>query len=181
MTILSPKLPQELGAAMRYALTLEAPVAIRYPRGGSSIDPKYINLDEWKCLKTLKQGNNIAILSSGRSIITALEISQLLEEEGINAAVIEAACLFPLDEKGLDQIAQDYDYLFTLEDGILEGGFGESVFAYLMTHNKKIKGKAFGYETGMISHGEVSEVLKREGLDAVSLKTKILKHIEESE
>ena len=181
MTILSPKLPEELGAAMRYALTLEAPVAIRYPRGGSSIDPAYINLDEWKCLKTLKQGNNIAILSSGRSMMTALEISQLLEEEGIEAAVIEAACLFPLDEQGLDQVAKDYDYLFTLEDGILKGGFGESVFAYLMTHNKTIKGKAFGYETGMISHGEVSEVLKREGLDAVSLKTKILKHIEESE
>ncbi|WP_054739267.1 1-deoxy-D-xylulose-5-phosphate synthase [Cellulosilyticum ruminicola] len=181
MTILSPKLPEEMGAAMRYALSLEGPVAIRYPRGGNNIDRDYINLDEWKCLKTLKQGNNIAILSSGRSMVTALEVSKLLEEEEIHAAVIEAACLFPLDEKGLNQIASDYNYLFTLEDGILEGGFGESVFAYFVTHNKIIKGKAFGYETGMISHGEVSEVLKREGLDAVSLKTKILKHIEESE
>lgn len=181
MTILSPKLPEEMGAAMRYALSLEAPVAIRYPRGGSNIDAAYINLDEWKCLKTLKQGNNIAILSSGRSMMTALEISQLLEEEGIQVAIIEAACLFPLDEEGLNQIAKDYDYLFTLEDGILEGGFGESVFTYFMTHNKRVKGRAFGYETGMISHGEVSKVLKREGLDAISLKTKILKHIEESE
>lgn len=181
MTILSPKMPEEMESAMRYALSLEAPVAIRYPRGGSQIDKAFKNCDEWTCLKTLKQGNTMAILSSGRSMQTALEISSLLEDEGIHMAVIEAPCLFPLDKAGLDEVAQHYDYLFTLEDGILEGGFGESIFAYLMMQSHAIKGKAFGYETGMISHGEVSAVLVREGLDAKSLTAKILEHIKESE
>ncbi len=181
MTILSPKMPEEMASAMRYAISLQAPVAIRYPRGSSQIDEKFMNLGEWQCLKTLKKGNTMAILSSGRSMQTALEISELLQAEGICLAVIEAPCLFPLDKKGLDEIANTYDYLFTLEDGILEGGFGESVFAYFMMQNKEIKGKAFGYESGMISHGAVNAVLEREGLDAKALTVKILEHIRESE
>ena len=178
MTILSPKMPEEMHAAMRYAMSLNAPVAIRYPRGTTYIDKKFINTYVSPCFKTLKQGNNMAILSSGRSLQVALEVSELLVEAGIHLAVIEAPCLFPLDQEGLREIAETYGYLFTLEDGIVEGGFGESVFSYYMTQDIAIKGSAFGYETGMISHGAVEEVLKREGLDAQSIKTKILKHIQ---
>ena len=177
MTILSPKMPEEMSAAMNYALSLNAPVAIRYPRGTTNINKELINDYTSSSLRTLKDGNNMAILSSGRSLQVALQVSELLLEEGIQLAVIEAPCLWPLDEDGLEKIAKAYDYLFTLEDGIVQGGFGESVFTYLMKQGASVKGCPFGYESGMISHGAVDLVLEREGLDAKSIKAKILEQI----
>ncbi len=164
MHLLAPKVPQEIEGALRYALSLNAPVAIRYPRGTAQLDTVYHHDYKDVSLKTLKSGNNKAILTYGKFVGLALETSDLLREQGSDVAVIEAPCCWPLDQEGLLKVAQEYDYLFTLEDGILLGGFGEKVFSMLLQEGQTPKGRAFGYKTGIIEHGDLSSLLEKEGL-----------------
>lgn len=178
MTILAPKMVEEIEGALEYAFNHNGPIAIRYPRGTSSLDLEYKN--EFKNLefKTLKNGNNMAILAVGRMVATALEVHERLRALGYEISVIEAPCVCPLDMQGIRNLAERYDYLFTLEDGIIQGGFGEKVFAHLAMMEANIKGKCFGHQTGMIPHGKVDALFEREHLDAGSIANELLTILE---
>lgn len=178
MTLLAPKMPEEIEGALAYAFSLNAPVAIRYPRGTTHIGPSYLNDYSNLGFKTLKSGNNVAILAVGRMVETALEVSQLLEKEDIQLAVIEAPCVWPIQDKDMKSLIKTYDYVFTLEDGIIQGGFGEKIFARIALSDKKVKGKCFGHESGIVPHGKVSELFVREGLDAKSITEELLTILE---
>ncbi|PHV72470.1 1-deoxy-D-xylulose-5-phosphate synthase [Sporanaerobium hydrogeniformans] len=173
MHILAPKVPEEVEGAIRYALHLNAPVAIRYPRGTATLEVAYHHDYKDVSLKTLKAGHTRAILACGKFVGLALEVSQLLEEQGESLAVIEAPCCYPLDKEGLLKIAQGYDYLFTLEDGILLGGFGEKVFSLLIQEGYTIKGHQFGYESGIVEHGDIAHLLEKEGLTPQKISVQI--------
>ncbi|MDF2877796.1 MAG: dxs [Clostridia bacterium] len=172
--ILSPKAPEEIEAALKYALTVDGPVAIRYPRGSVSIAQDLIGTYQDISFKTLKQGNTIAILATGRMVETALSVTALLGEKGIQSAVIEAPCILPLDEKALENMKHEYNYIFTIEDGIIKGGFGEKVFSYFVRHQHLVKGSQFGYEDGMIEHGDVKSLFKRLQLSPDAIADKII-------
>lgn len=178
MTVLAPKMPEEMESALDYALNHEGPIAIRYPRGTTHIDIEYKNNFEKLEFKTLKNGNNMAILAVGRMVKTALDVSERLSELGYEVAVIEAPCVCPIDIKGIEKITQCYDYLFTVEDGIIQGGFGEKVFAHCALMEAKIKGKCFGHQSGIIPHGKVDALFKRECLDADSIAEELLTILE---
>ena len=83
MTILAPKSPAEMEAATRHALGIKGPVAIHYPRGGACVEEAYLNDYTSTSFKTLKEGNNMAILAVGRMVEVALEASNLLKTHGI--------------------------------------------------------------------------------------------------
>ncbi len=178
MTVLSPKMPEEMEYALEYALIHEGPIAIRYPRGTSVIDSEYINNFKKITFKMLKKGNNMAILATGRMVQTALEVNEALHALGYDISVIEAPCVCPVDIKGIEAIASEYDYLFTLEDGIIKGGFGEKVFAHLAQISADIKGKCYGYESGMVPHGKVEALFEKEHLDAKSITDELLTILE---
>lgn len=174
MTILAPKAPGEMAAAMKYALNVKGPVAIRYPRGGNCIEQVYFNDYTSTGFKTLKAGNNMAILAVGRMVEVALQVKELLSMQGVELAVIEAPCIQPLPKEEIVALAEDYDYLFTLEDGIIQGGFGEKVFATLALSSKAVKGHCFAHESGLVPHGKVSTLFEREKLDAKGISERIL-------
>lgn len=174
MTLLSPKMPEEIEGALKYALTLNGPVAIRYPRGSAGIDRSFINTYEDVSFKTLKEGNNMAIIATGRMVELALDVSKDLSKENLSAAVIEAPCLYPFDDTALQTIANRYNTIFTIEDGILAGGFGEKVFSYLINHDYSPKGHQFGYRNGLIEHGDIKSLLIREELEPKAICNKIL-------
>lgn len=178
MTILSPKMTEEMEDALEYALKHEGPIAIRYPRGTTQIEQKYKNDFENLEFKTLKSGHTMAILAVGRMVETALKVAEKLKEKSYYIAVIEAPCICPVDLKQIEKLADDYDYLFTLEDGIIQGGFGEKVFAHLAISNKPIKGRCLGYESGIIPSGKVEALFTREHLDADSIVDELLRILE---
>ena len=175
MTLLAPKSPSEIEQAIRYALKVEGPIAIRYPRGTTCIDEVYLNDYTSISFKTLKEGNNMAILAVGRMVETALQVRELLKAQGIELAVIEAPCICPVAREEVIALAKRYDYLFTLEDGIIQGGFGEKVFAILAQSGKQIKGNSFGFESGFVPHGKVNELFAREKMDAPGIAERILR------
>ena len=178
MTILSPKMPEEMEDALEYALKHDGPIAIRYPRGTTTINEEYKNNFENLEFKTLKNGDTMAILAVGRMVETALKVEEKLKEKGYPIAIIEAPCICPVDLKEIDKLADAYDYLFTLEDGIIQGGFGEKVFAHLAMSDKEIKGKCLGYESGIIPSGKVEALFTREHLDADSIADELLRILE---
>ncbi len=180
MTVLAPKMPQEMEAAMRYGISLGTPVAIRYPRGGQDLDE---NLQNDYCsvgFNTLKPGNNIAILAVGHMVHVALRVSQLLQEKNIDLAVIEAPCVWPVNPKDIEHLADTYDYLFTLEDGIIQGGFGQKVFSDMALLGKRVLGQCFGHESGLVPHGKVEALFERMGLNDEKITTRILNYISEN-
>jgi len=174
MTMLAPKMPEEMEAALEYALVHKGPIAIRYPRGTTSLGIEYKNNFEDLEFRTLKNGNNMAILAVGRMVETALKVSELLKEKGYEVAVIEAPCVCPVNKADIAKLAESYHYLFTLEDGIIQGGFGEKVFAQLALMEAKVKGKCFGHQSGIVPHGKVEALFEREHLDAGSITNELL-------
>lgn len=178
MTILSPKMTEELEGALEYALKHEGPIAIRYPRGTTQIEEKYKNSFESLEIKRLKNGHTMAILAVGRMVQTALEVGEKLNKQGYKITIVEVPCVCPIDFKGIEKLVGDYDYLFTLEDGIIQGGFGEKVFAHLAMSGKQIKGRCLGYESGIIPNGKVEALLIREHLDAGSISEELLRILE---
>lgn len=162
MTVLAPKSPEEIEGAIRYALTLDGPVAIRYPRGyttiESSLQVDYSDVSN----HTLYREGKVVLLATGKMVENALWARAALAEEGIEVAVVEAMKVWPLDTAGLDQLAQNYEYIFTLEDHVLTGGFGRSVASYLKLQEYAIKVHNFGYQTGIVEHGDIQSLLMKE-------------------
>ena len=179
--ILSPKMPEEIEGALRYALSSEGPVAIRYPKGAAEIDKNLINTYKDIEMKTLKQGGCLAVITAGRMVEMGLEVSRLLDEYPIKAAVIEIPCLYPFRDADLEQLVKMYDWLFTLEDGVISGGFGEKLFAALRIQGKAPKGRHFGYENSIIEHGDIKSLWMREGLTAKTIADKILTILQKGE
>ena len=174
MTVLAPKMPEEIEAALEFALKHDGPVAIRYPRGTTHISPEYFNDYKDLGLKTLENGNNMAILAVGRMVETALEVRNLLKESGYDLAVIEAPCTSPVPTEEITTHLVGYDYLFTLEDGIIQGGFGERIFAQLALNGTSVQGKCLGHKIGIVPHGNVEQLFAYEGLDARSIADSLL-------
>lgn len=177
ITILAPKAPQEITAALTYAMSLNGPVAIRYPRGGTSIDEAYLNDYKSVSFKTLKVGNNRAILAVGRMVEVALQVRELLSQHGVDLAVIEAPCIHPLPKEEIIALGESYEYLFTLEDGIIQGGFGEKVFSVLALSGTVMKGNCYGFTSGLVPHGKVAALFEREKLDAKGITERILEDL----
>lgn len=178
MTVLSPKMPEEMEGALEYALAKNGPVAIRYPRGTTHISTEFLNDYKNVGFKTLKSGNNMAILATGRMVETALKINELLNEQGYQIAIIEAPCVCPIDPEDIKALMKQYDYLFTLEDGIIQGGFGEKIFSQIALLEGSIKGKCFGHKDGIVPHGKVEQLFENQYLDALSIAKELLTILE---
>ena len=178
MTVLSPKMPEEIEGALEYAFTKEGPVAIRYPRGTTHVSTEFLNDYKNLGFKTLKNGNNMAILATGRMVETALTVNELLNQQGYEVAVIEAPCVWPIKIEDIKSLMAQYHYLFTIEDGIVSGGFGEKVFSQIALLEGHIKGKCFGHKTGIVPHGKVEQLFEKDHLDATSITKELLTILE---
>ena len=173
MTLLSVKMPEEMESALRYAKSLNGPVAIRYPRGSVKLDSKYQLSYEDVKLAVLEEGNEVALLATGKMVEQALRVRESLMEAGINAAVIEAPCITPIDGDGLKNVANTYSYVFTMEDHALKGGFGMQVAHFMMQNGLNCKLHNFAYETGIVEHGDIASLLELEHLSAKDMVSKI--------
>lgn len=174
MTILAPKMTEEIEAALYYARGLNAPVAIRYPRGGSNLDKRYINDYKDVALQMVEEGEAVALIATGKMVELALEIREYVEAQGTKISVVFAPQVYPLPETSIDEVAKVHHHLFTLEDHILTDGFGMQLASYLKLNEKDNLIWNFGYKESCIEHGSVKELLKRQGLSKEALGDQIL-------
>ena len=178
ITIMAPKNFEELEKMLEFALNLNSPVVIRYPRGGEG-EIKFEKCENIELGKSevLKDGNDLTIVAIGKMVERAMEVSNLLKEQNVDCEVINARFLKPLDYNTIEKSIRKTRNVITIEDGILRGGLATSV-AELINECRieDVFVKGYGYEDTFVSHGSVSELEKLNGLDAenISLSVQIL-------
>lgn len=173
MTILAPADKNELEQMLEYAMSLNGPCAIRYPRGGAA--EKELNQPIDGSLR-LKEGADVEIWAVGNMVETALHVTELLKEKKIDAGVVNARFVQPIDLEELKASAARTKLLVTIEDNVVTGGYGENLAANIM--ESPIKVLNYGWPDQFIEHGSNGELLKQYGLDADSIAERICEYLE---
>ena len=172
ITIMAPKDFKELEKMLEFAISLKAPVVIRYPRGTESKKIKFDKQEKIELGKSeiLTQGEDITIVAIGKMVAKAFEVKEELEKEGKTAEVINARFLKPFDEQTIINSMKKTKNIITLEDNTIIGGLASKV-EELISKNKEdnIQFKAFGLPDTFIEHGKVEELEEMYKLDAKSI------------
>ncbi len=176
MIVIAPKDPDELKAMLEYAVQQNKPVSIRYPRGGLPIltfDASLIYAKhglETEPVKTgraevIKEGKDVVIIAIGSMVSAAVEVSAILLKKKVDAGVINARFIRPLDGQMIEDVSASCKRIVTIEEGALEGGFGSAVLEFIEAENiKNIRVKRFGLPNRFIEHGKREELFKKYNL-----------------
>ena len=172
LTIMAPKDFKELEDMMEYAVDLKKPVVIRYPRGGESDKIKFDKHDEIKSERAeiLKDGKDVSIIAIGKTVARAMEVANMLKDEKIDAEVINARFLKPLDKETTIKSIEKTKCVVTIEDGTIINGLGTAVKELITDKDlKDIKIKSYAYPDEFIKHGAVEELEKLYHQDSKSI------------
>lgn len=169
LTLLAPKDAVELRQTL---FTLQndnsKPVAIRYPRGYSSVENWKVPFEtiDLSKIQTIKKGKKAAVFSTGTILENVLEA---LSFDTDQFAVYHFLQIKPLNEKEIAELAKDFDTIITVEEGVINGGFGSIINQIILANNVKIKVINLGVPDVFIEHATVNEQLKQCGLDVESM------------
>jgi 1-deoxy-D-xylulose-5-phosphate synthase len=178
MRLLAPSSMERLLAAVEAGLEADGPTAICYPRRvlPESLGEAPRDVFTWSMLRT-QPGARAALLAVGHMAGSALEAARILEEAGFRADVVDAAAIKPLDTRLLDRLLAGKDYLFTLEDGILQGGFGGAVLEYAAVHGGRARIVPLGYDDRFVGHGTEEQLREECGLSPAGIAERILRAV----
>ncbi len=164
LVVMAPKDECELQRMLWTALEVDGPVAIRYPRGagvGVPLDEERVTLPLGMG-EVLRRGAGgaLALVAIGSMVYPALQAAELLAQEGIEAAVVNARFVKPLDKALLYGLARNFRRIVTVEENVLSGGFGSAVLEF---YERKVltAGREFlriGIPDRFIHHGPQQEV-----------------------
>ena len=177
LVYLAPTCKEEYFKMLNFAMTQkENPVAIRVPGMGVVSRGIEDNTDYSKLNKfeVTKKGKDVAIIALGDFYSLGEEVLNTLSKEGIEATLINPKFITGLDENLLDELKKDHKLVITLEDGILEGGFGEKIASYYGTENMKVKN--YGIKKSFPDRYVAEELLKENGITVENI-TKDIKNI----
>ncbi|MGE7023826.1 1-deoxy-D-xylulose-5-phosphate synthase [Solibacillus cecembensis] len=140
----------------------DGPIALRYPRGngyGVEMDAelKALPIGSWE---VLREGNEAVILTFGTTIPMAMEAADVLAQQGIQVRVVNARFIKPMDENMLHEIMKAGLPILTIEESMLQGGFGSAVLEFAFDHkyrNSTIE--RIGIPDEFIEHGDVDQLL----------------------
>lgn len=152
----------------------EMPVAIKLPGGDMVSDGREVTKD-WSQLNTYEvteKGSKIALIGLGTFYFLALQTAEMLEKKGIHATVINPYYITGLDEGLLEKLKADHDTVVTLEDGILNGGFGEKIARFYGSSDMKVYN--YGLKKEFLDRYDVNEVLKENHLTAEQIVNDVL-------
>lgn len=152
----------------------EMPVAIKLPGGDMISDGREVKKD-WSQLNTYEvteKGSKIALIGLGTFYFLALQTAEMLEKKGIHATVINPYYITGLDKGLLEKLKADHDTVVTLEDGILNGGFGEKIARFYGSSDMKVYN--YGLKKEFLDRYDVNEVLKENHLTAEQIVNDVL-------
>ena len=164
---LAPATVEEYLAMQRWAMAQTAyAVAIRIPGGVvvHSNEPVQEDYSELNKFLTVRQGSGVAIIGAGSMLGVAEQAADILAQGGKNVTVINPRYLSGLDTELLDELLKDHQQVITLEDGVLDGGFGEKVARYYGPTDMKVN--CLGVEKKFLDRYSPKELLAASGLTA---------------
>lgn len=143
------------------------PFSIRYPRGcGCVIDwhQPMVAIPIGQS-RQLSEGSDVAVLTIGTIGIQTRRVISMLQKDGISAAHFDMRFVKPIDEDALHKIFSDYSKIVTIEEGVLQGGFGSAVLEFMADHKYSSELKRIGIPDKFIDHGTTDELHRDYGLD----------------
>lgn len=180
MMVMAPKNRWELEDMLAFGLSLGRPAAVRYPRGEA-----YRGLKEYRqpiqygkgelLIDNSGRGARIALLAVGSMVSTAEHICEKLEKRGILCTLANGRFIKPFDQELADRLADTHDLVVTLEENVLQGGFGQAVASYIYERHPGTKVYQVGLPDTYVEHGNVSILRESLGIDSDS----IIKKLEE--
>ena len=177
MKIFSPASPNELEMTLKKLVNIQmGPVAIRYPREKVNyqigFEQDYEKFDPFKWQKVFApSGSRAAILAVGSMVERSVKAAKKLLERGIKVSVYNCRVVKPLDEEALKHIVEEFDKIITVEENVLNGGFGEAILRRLAKYGKEIL--TMGIEDHFVTHGDREELLDLVGLSVDKISQKI--------
>tara|TARA_B100000497_G_C7694251_1_gene423260 strand:- start:1951 stop:3813 length:1863 start_codon:yes stop_codon:yes gene_type:complete len=179
MVVSAPKDGNELQDLL-YTATKnnDGPFSIRYPKETShnfeKSSSKIIPIGSWE---VLNKGEDVLILAVGSMVKRSLDIVDILKEINIDAEVVNCRFIKPMDLKYLDNNYRNFSKIVTIEEGVLDGGFGESILSWASSKNIKNDILNLGLPNDFVDHGPRNILLEEVGLDSKSLYKKIIKFV----
>lgn len=171
MTVFSPSNKTDFDAMLDFAVNaMDSPVAIRYPRG-SAADFEAEKLEPTRA-RLLKEGTDVLIAAVGTTVYDAALAAEILENNGISAAVADMRCIKPIDTEFIKKNTDGKKLVVSVEDGIETGGFGQQLESLI---NRKVV--KFAYPDTPIVQGTVSQLKDKYGLSAEKIAKKILEDL----
>jgi 1-deoxy-D-xylulose-5-phosphate synthase len=179
MVVMAPKDEAELQRMLVTGLNhTDSPIAMRYPRGNGIGVP--LMEEGWEALpigkgEILRHGDDILLLGYGTMVNPAMQVAEILSEHGIEATVINARFVKPLDTELILPLAQRIGKVVTLEEGCLMGGFGAAVAEALQDNDVLVPLKRFGIPDKLVDHAKPDESFADLGLTSSQISEQILK------
>lgn len=170
MSVMAPKNLWELQDMLDFAVTYDRPLAIRYPRGQA-----YRGLREFRAPVEYGKGEMLfeeedyALLAVGSMVSTAEHVREKWKEAGFSCSLANGRFVKPIDTELLDRLAERHGKLVTLEENVLQGGYGLAVTAYVHEHYPEIKVLNIALPDAYVEHGNVSLLRECLGIDSDSV------------
>ena len=160
MAVLAPVNGKELREMLLYVLEHpKCPTAVKYSRGAAeTLYEEQCEDIVWGKGQILKEGKDAVILSVGNMLPEAVRAIESLEQQGYKIGLVNPRFIKPMDKELLDQLAETYPLIVTLEEGILNGGYGSMVMQYLMQKGYRGNIRNIGIEDQFVEHGSISEL-----------------------
>jgi 1-deoxy-D-xylulose-5-phosphate synthase len=183
MTVMAPKDERELRDMMYTALDhTSGPIAFRYPRGNGvgadlSLPPKKLEIGRAELLREAKPSREktAALIAFGTTVAFATEAAERLSELGIECDVVNARFAKPLDERLLEQVIGRHPVAVTIEDHVIQGGFGSAVLEFMsdlgLTAGCRLH--RMGIDDTFVEHGTQEELYRLCGFDVESIVRKV--------
>ena len=180
MIVTAPKNGNEFRHLLYTALNInDRPFSIRYPKTSSvEFDEEgqmeLLSIGSWE---VCSQGDDIAILAVGPMVYTAIEASKKLASSGISVEIINCRFIKPMDTACLENVKNKFSKIITLEEGTINGGFGDGVASWLLENGYSGVLKRLGLPDSFVEHGSRDQILSNLGLDENGLFSSIRKMI----
>ena len=175
--LMAPKDEAEMRDMILTAIKYPGPAALRYPRGnGFGVDisapPKTIEIGK---SEVLREGGDAAIIAYGSMVYPAVEAAKILEKDGVDATVVNARFVKPLDTELIISIARSHRLIVTAEDAYLAGGFGSAVMELLEAHGLQdsVRVVRMGVPDEIVTHGDPKRLLAAYGLNAEGISRRV--------
>ena len=174
MSVAAPKNLWELRAMLDFAMDYKAPFAIRYPRGTAYRGLKeFMQPISYGKGEMLYEEEDIALLAVGSMVSTGEHVREKLKEESYSCTLANARFVKPFDKELVERLAKNHRLIVTMEENVLQGGFGLPVTAYIHEHYPQVKVLNIALPDAYVEHGNVSVLREGLGIDSDSIIRKL--------
>lgn len=176
LTIMAPRDGEEFRQMLRFAIQLNKPVAVRYPRGIAT-ETLFVPREELRLDKNevIKRGQNIAIFASGKMVEMGLKISEALKEKNLLSTLVNIRFLDKIDLDFIRELRRDHETILTLEENVFSGSYSERLMAVSAKEELGFHFIPMTLPNEFVEHGSVPELSEQYGFNIEKIVERVQK------